>query len=93
MIVVLYHAIWACRKYFSRHTVCLHHAVLHCLVGILMSGVDASTSSQVWYNEASSSYQVCDGSGEDPNCSDSLLLPDSISDHLTYLGIPISGLC
>jgi hypothetical protein len=48
---------------------------------------------QVWYNEDSSSYKVCDGSGEDPTCSDSLLSPISVSDHLHYLGIPISGLC
>ena len=48
---------------------------------------------QVWYNEASSEYTVCDGSGEDQKCSDSLWLPDSISDHLTYLNITISRMC
>ena len=48
---------------------------------------------EVWYTENSTSYRVCDGSGEDPNCSDSLLFPVSVSDHLHYLNIPISGLC
>ena len=50
-------------------------------------------ATEVWYNEPSTSYQVCNGSGEDPNCSDSLLLPDSISDHLDYINIMISELC
>lgn len=50
-------------------------------------------STEVWYNEDSSSFKVCDGSGEDPTCSDSLPLPISISDHLEYLGLPISKLC
>ena len=48
---------------------------------------------EVWYNEASSSYQVCNGSGEDPSCSDSLTIAASIEDHLHYLNVPISGLC
>lgn len=48
---------------------------------------------EVWYTEDASSYQVCDGSGEDPNCSDSLDLDIDITDHLHYLNIPISGLC
>jgi predicted lipase len=51
------------------------------------------TAREVWYNEDSSSYQVCDGSGEDPNCSDSVLLPISVSDHLHYLNLPISRMC
>lgn len=48
---------------------------------------------EVWYTQDQSSYKVCDGSGEDPTCMDSLTLPVSISDHLNYLGLPISGLC
>jgi len=47
---------------------------------------------EVWYNsEDSSTYQVCDGSGEDDSCSDSVALPDSISDHLKYLNFPIGS--
>jgi len=37
-------------------------------------------ATEVWYVEDFSSYQVCDGTGEDPNCSDSVIIP-SISDH------------
>eukprot|EP01138_Halocafeteria_seosinensis_P003081 gb/GECG01003149.1/.p1 GENE.gb/GECG01003149.1/~~gb/GECG01003149.1/.p1 ORF type:complete len:313 (+),score=31.07 gb/GECG01003149.1/:1-939(+) len=48
---------------------------------------------EVWYNSDSSSFQVCDGSGEDGQCSDSLDFDTSISDHLHYINIPISGSC
>jgi hypothetical protein len=57
----------------------------------LLSFVHVPT--EVWYDEPSTSYKVCDGSGEDPTCSDSLLAPISISDHLEYLNLPISGMC
>jgi len=51
-------------------------------------------ATEVWYNnEASSSYQVCDSSGEDPKCSDSLWFDSSVSDHLHYLNISISEIC
>lgn len=36
---------------------------------------------------------VCDGSGEDSKCSDQYWAATSISDHLHYLGIPVSRLC
>ena len=48
---------------------------------------------EVWYNSNSSSYQVCDGSGEDDKCSDQLDFDISVSDHLHYINIPISGSC
>ena len=48
---------------------------------------------QVWYNEPSTSYTVCNGSGEDPSCSDSMPGPLSGPDHLLYLGIPVSKMC
>jgi hypothetical protein len=48
---------------------------------------------EVWYNEAQTSYQVCTDGGEDPNCSDSLLLPISVSDHLNYLNYMVSESC
>ena len=31
------------------------------------------------------SFRICNGSGEDPNCSDSQLLDLSVFDHLHYL--------
>mmetsp|Transcript_27648 Transcript_27648/g.95621 ORF Transcript_27648/g.95621 Transcript_27648/m.95621 type:complete len:294 (-) Transcript_27648:397-1278(-) len=52
------------------------------------------TPTEVWYNEDCTEYVVCDGSGEDPTCSDSLKLPHSVTDHLEYLGIIMgSGTC
>lgn len=48
---------------------------------------------EVFYNEASSSYTVCDGSGEDNSCSDQFAFPDSVSDHLDYLNVKISEVC
>jgi len=42
------------------------------------------TSTEVFYTEDSSSYIVCDGSGEDPHGMDSLY-GDSVYDHLHYL--------
>lgn len=50
-------------------------------------------ATEVWYQSDNVQYQVCNGSGEDPNCSDSLDFPDSIDDHLNYMGIPISRDC
>ena len=50
-------------------------------------------ATEVWYQENNIQYQVCNGSGEDPDCSDSLAFPDSIDDHLHYMGIPISRDC
>jgi len=38
---------------------------------------------EVWYNSAFSNYTVCNGSGEDPECSDSLI-DYSVRDHLDY---------
>lgn len=48
---------------------------------------------EVFYNEANTNHMVCNGSGEDPACSDQFDVPDSVDDHLHYLGIPISNLC
>jgi len=50
------------------------------------------TSSEVWYNEKSTSHTVCDGTGEDHKCSGSLgfdLL--AMADHISYLGRPTGG--
>jgi len=43
---------------------------------------------EIWYSDdASTTYSVCDLTGEDPKCADSIIMT-SISDHTTYLGIP-----
>lgn len=44
---------------------------------------------EVWNHD--NGFKKCDGSGEDSSCSDSLLLPLGISDHLSYLGISYLG--
>jgi len=46
-------------------------------------------ATEVWYT-TSSTYKICNPSGEDPSCSDSLLIPLSIPDHLDYLGVPLA---
>jgi len=49
---------------------------------------------EAWYSEDFSSYTACSTTdGEDPNCSDSVGLPISVSDHLEYFNIAISNLC
>lgn len=49
-------------------------------------------ATEVWYSdEACTQHIVCDGSGEDSKCSDSVALPISISDHLHYFGIPLTS--
>jgi len=43
-------------------------------------------TTEVWLHNGT--ITVCSGTnGEDPSCSDSLLLPDSIYDHLHYFGV------
>ncbi|KAF0887859.1 hypothetical protein E2562_004065 [Oryza meyeriana var. granulata] len=49
---------------------------------------------EVWEHEVDGNtvYQVCDGSGEDPNCSRSVFVFFwSASDHLTYLGVDMEA--
>ena len=50
---------------------------------------------EIWFDEAFDSYHYCAGSplGEDSSCSDSLLLPVSVSDHVTYRGVSVGGYC
>jgi len=43
-------------------------------------------ATEVWFHDNDVDFQICNGSGEDPNCSDSVLFPDSVFDHLDYLG-------
>jgi len=51
------------------------------------------TPTEVWYTESSGlNYKVCNGSGEDPSCADSVSVIDfSVADHLVYLDLPICG--
>lgn len=49
-------------------------------------------SGEVWYSESGigrGQYEVCDGSGEDQQCSSGTMLSAEITDHLTYLTHPI----
>ncbi|OEL12621.1 hypothetical protein BAE44_0026365 [Dichanthelium oligosanthes] len=49
---------------------------------------------EVWEHDIDGKtvFQVCDGSGEDPNCCRSVfLLSWSASDHLTYMGVEIAA--
>jgi len=48
-------------------------------------------STEVWY-KTTATYEICNGSGEDPKCSDSLLLY-YIPDHWTYLNTDITKAC
>lgn len=41
---------------------------------------------EVFYENVNSTYKICDLSGEDPTCSDQYKEPDSVPDHLHYLG-------
>jgi predicted lipase len=53
----------------------------------------AHTATEVFYNEDSSRYRVCDWSGEDPECSNRFVLPFDGDDHTHYLGLPVSEMC
>jgi len=44
-------------------------------------------STEVFYNENSSDYHICNGSGEDPACSDRYAMPIRIPDHLDYFNL------
>jgi hypothetical protein len=43
------------------------------------------TPTEVFYNQDSTSYVICNDSGEDPSCSDKYLLDVNIPDHVFYL--------
>jgi len=46
---------------------------------------------EYWFKNGTENYLQCNGSGEDPSCSDSLfLIQTTINDHMTYLQIPLS---
>lgn len=48
-------------------------------------------ATEVWW-ENSTYYKICDDSGEDPTCSDSVFYEDvSVADHLDYLNVPLAS--
>jgi len=47
-------------------------------------------ATEVFYN-TTSTYKICNGSGEDPTCSDQYAFDLSIPDHLDYLGIHLDS--
>jgi predicted lipase len=54
----------------------------------------AHVATEIWYMENGTGegvFEVCDGSGEDQQCSAGTLLSGEITDHLTYMGHPICG--
>jgi len=44
------------------------------------------TALEEFYAAGPPKFKECDGSGEDPNCSNQYLVDLSIQDHLTYMG-------
>ena len=48
---------------------------------------------EIFYNEAFTNYTICDGSGEDPKCSDQYDIDLSVADHLHYFNFDISQSC
>jgi len=44
---------------------------------------------EVFYGMLNNDYQLCDSSGEDPDCSDQYLLDYRVDDHLDYLDFPV----
>eukprot|EP01129_Flabellula_baltica_P005981 TRINITY_DN2202_c0_g1_i1.p1 TRINITY_DN2202_c0_g1~~TRINITY_DN2202_c0_g1_i1.p1 ORF type:complete len:283 (-),score=60.97 TRINITY_DN2202_c0_g1_i1:27-875(-) len=43
-------------------------------------------ATEYWFPKNETQYKVCNGSGEDPTCSESVFLALSTIDHLNYLG-------
>lgn len=52
----------------------------------------AHVPTEVFYDAESTTATVCDGSGEDQNCSDKCTLCNSIADHLYYLNTSVGSL-
>jgi hypothetical protein len=46
---------------------------------------------EIFYNERNTAFAVCDGSGEDPTCSDQYKLDGDVLDHLDYLNFDFSA--
>ena len=48
------------------------------------------TSTEAFYDETFTTLKLCDGSGEDPTCSDQFDVAVSVSDHTHYMNISIT---
>merc|ERR1711998_654628 len=46
---------------------------------------------EVWYNQDSTKYRICDGSGEDPSCSNSKASFKLNADHFSYFSLEYSA--
>jgi len=47
---------------------------------------------EIWYNLANTSYKICDSTGEDPSCQDSLKETElDCNSHLNYLNETLGG--
>ena len=46
---------------------------------------------EIFYNELNTAFKICDGSGEDPKCSDQYYLDVNVADHLTYMGFDFTA--
>ena len=52
------------------------------------------TPTEVWYNNDMTNFTVCDRlDGEDPTCSNSLWLKDSVSNHVNYFDVRVGRDC
>mmetsp|Transcript_12506 Transcript_12506/g.43765 ORF Transcript_12506/g.43765 Transcript_12506/m.43765 type:complete len:278 (-) Transcript_12506:96-929(-) len=83
----------AYRKLVPQHQRVVHHKDIIPHLPLESMGF-WHTSTEIWSNEQATAYVVCDGSGEDPTCSDSVWLTDtSVGDHMDYMGIMLSRSC
>jgi predicted lipase len=48
-------------------------------------------STEVFYTSSNDAFTVCDGSGEDPKCSDQFALAVNLLDHLTYMKLDFTA--
>ena len=73
-----WHRYWSVDKYAESY-------------GIECSQFDVTN--EVYFNEDSSEFTICDGSGEDADCSNSCgpLHCTSASDHLDYMNLPLGS--
>jgi len=68
----------------SRRTVNHHDLIPHVPPEFLFYH---HTATEIWFPMNYTTFKICNGSGEDPNCSDSVPVYDYIAaDHLLYLG-------
>ena len=69
------------------------HLPLECPFGVKLRSCPYHAATEIFYVEDSSSYTVCDGSGEDGSCSDQFVVDYVVSDHCSYLESSIGSIC